>query len=285
MAPIHHHFELGGLARDHGHHPVLDPRRAVHRAGPRPVLRRLRAASGCSIDGSGPARRPGRRTRRWSSGFGVTGQAMVAALRGPRRRGHRRRRPSLDRPRGGSRIGIGVELVEAPSDAGPGRPWSPALDAVLPSPGVPDRHPVFAAGRPRPASPCSASSTWPRAWDDRPLVAITGTDGKTTVTTMVTEMLDASGDPALAVGNTEVPLVEAIDRSRPRRVRGRGVVVPARPHPALRAGRGHVAELRRPTTSTCTTRSSAYEDGQGPHLGRPRARTAASPSPTPTTRS
>jgi len=46
--------------------------------------------------------------------------------------------------------------------------------------------------------------------DDRPVVAITGTDGKTTVTTMVTDMLSASGVRAAAVGNTETPLVTAI---------------------------------------------------------------------------
>ena len=47
-------------------------------------------------------------------------------------------------------------------------------------------------------------------WDDRPIVAITGTDGKTTVTTLVTAMLEASGRRAVACGNTEAPLVEAI---------------------------------------------------------------------------
>ena len=50
------------------------------------------------------------------------------------------------------------------------------------------------------------------AWDDRPLLAVTGTDGKTTVTTMVTDMLVASGRVALAVGNTDIPLVAAIER-------------------------------------------------------------------------
>jgi len=39
------------------------------------------------------------------------------------------------------------------------------------------------------------------AWDDRPLVAITGTNGKTTVTTLVTDMLNASGRRAVAAGN------------------------------------------------------------------------------------
>jgi UDP-N-acetylmuramoylalanine--D-glutamate ligase len=48
-------------------------------------------------------------------------------------------------------------------------------------------------------------------WEDRPLLAITGTDGKTTVTTLVRDMLVASGLAAVAVGNTPVPLVAAID--------------------------------------------------------------------------
>lgn len=42
------------------------------------------------------------------------------------------------------------------------------------------------------------------------LVAITGTNGKTTVTTLVTAMLQASGRSAIAAGNIGVPLVEAV---------------------------------------------------------------------------
>jgi UDP-N-acetylmuramoylalanine--D-glutamate ligase len=83
-------------------------------------------------------------------------------------------------------------------------------DALLPSPGVPDAHPVFDAAR-RAGVGVMSEFDLAREWDDRPLVAVTGTDGKTTVTTMVTDMLVASGRRALAVGNTEVPLVEAID--------------------------------------------------------------------------
>jgi UDP-N-acetylmuramoylalanine--D-glutamate ligase len=48
-------------------------------------------------------------------------------------------------------------------------------------------------------------------WDDRPVVAVTGTNGKTTVTTLVTEMIVEGGRRAVAVGNTDVPFVEAID--------------------------------------------------------------------------
>ncbi|MBS1838978.1 MAG: hypothetical protein JST64_14890, partial [Actinobacteria bacterium] len=56
-----------------------------------------------------------------------------------------------------------------------------SVDAVVPAPGLPERHPLF-----------SLASTWDRpvlseldlagAWDDRPLLAVTGTNGKTTVT-------------------------------------------------------------------------------------------------------
>jgi UDP-N-acetylmuramoylalanine--D-glutamate ligase len=54
-------------------------------------------------------------------------------------------------------------------------------------------------------------------WDDRPLVAITGTNGKTTVTTLVTQMLNRAGVTAVAAGNVDTPLVEAIDdTSEPR---------------------------------------------------------------------
>jgi UDP-N-acetylmuramoylalanine--D-glutamate ligase len=48
-------------------------------------------------------------------------------------------------------------------------------------------------------------------WDRRPLIAVTGTNGKTTVTELIRAMLDASGRTARTVGNTEVPLVAAID--------------------------------------------------------------------------
>ncbi len=42
------------------------------------------------------------------------------------------------------------------------------------------------------------------------MVAITGTNGKTTVTTLVTAILDASGLRAVAAGNIGVPMIEAV---------------------------------------------------------------------------
>jgi UDP-N-acetylmuramoylalanine--D-glutamate ligase len=88
------------------------------------------------------------------------------------------------------------------------------VDAVLPSPGIPDRHPVFALAE---ASdrPVLSEYDLARNWDDRPVIAITGTDGKTTVTTLVHDMLVESGQRAVACGNNELPLVSALEREEP----------------------------------------------------------------------
>ena len=103
---------------------------------------------------------------------------------------------------------MAVELLERPAlDLIESRLHT--VDAVLPSPGIPAHHPIFEAAR-RVGVPVLSEFDLARAWDDRPLVAITGTDGKTTVTTMVTEMLEESGHRAMACGNTDTPLVAAI---------------------------------------------------------------------------
>jgi len=103
-----------------------------------------------------------------------------------------------------------VELVESPAIDELAALIALA-DVVLPSPGVPDRHPVFALAR---AADVPVFSEFDLAarWDDRPVLAITGTDGKTTVTTMVTDMMTESGFGSAAVGNTDIPLIEAIGR-------------------------------------------------------------------------
>jgi UDP-N-acetylmuramoylalanine--D-glutamate ligase len=104
---------------------------------------------------------------------------------------------------------LGLDLAVAP-DADELAALVAAAEAVLPAPGLPARHPVFALAR---AAGVPVLSEFDLAswWDDRPLLAITGTDGKTTVTTLVRDMLVASGRVAVAVGNTPVPLVAAID--------------------------------------------------------------------------
>jgi UDP-N-acetylmuramoylalanine--D-glutamate ligase len=84
------------------------------------------------------------------------------------------------------------------------------VDAVVPTPGLPEQHPLFAAALAA-GTPVLSEFDLAEAWDDRPVLAITGTNGKTTVTTLVDAMLDASGVRSAAVGNTEVPLVAAIE--------------------------------------------------------------------------
>ncbi len=141
-------------------------------------------------------------------GFGITGQAVVRALLA------RNHRVTVidDRPSPSSvevAADLGVDLVIAPDQDELVEIVNQA-SILLPSPGVPDHHPVFAAARL--ASLRTASEfDLAQLWDNRPLVAITGTNGKTTVTMMVTDALERSGVRAAAVGNTDLPLVQAID--------------------------------------------------------------------------
>jgi UDP-N-acetylmuramoylalanine--D-glutamate ligase len=145
-------------------------------------------------------------------GLGVTGRAVATALQ-------RRGAAVLavdDRPGDAARdfaLAAGVPLLEAPDERALGDAVRRS-EAVLPSPGVADRHPVFglaaAAG-----VPVLSEFDLAARWDERPVLAVTGTNGKTTVTSLVTEMLVASGVPAVAAGNTEVPLVAAIDDPAP----------------------------------------------------------------------
>jgi UDP-N-acetylmuramoylalanine--D-glutamate ligase len=99
---------------------------------------------------------------------------------------------------------------------------------VVPSPGVRADHPAVAAAV---TSGVEVLSEVELAWraleqirqgvDSRDrwpkLVAITGTNGKTTVTELVTAMLVSSGRDAVAAGNVGYPLVEATDRLVPGR--------------------------------------------------------------------
>ena len=104
-------------------------------------------------------------------------------------------------------LGCGAAWTAPPAGA-----WDDlvgAHDALIPSPGLPERHPAFAAAR-RAGVAIRSEFDLAAAWDDRPVAMITGTNGKTTVTSLVTDMLVASGIEAVPAGNVEVPLVEAI---------------------------------------------------------------------------
>jgi UDP-N-acetylmuramoylalanine--D-glutamate ligase len=87
------------------------------------------------------------------------------------------------------------------------------FDLVVPSPGVPVGHPVYAAAAAAGVPVRSEIELAARVAVEQggpQLVAITGTNGKTTVTTLVTAMLVASGRRAVAAGNIGVPMIDAV---------------------------------------------------------------------------
>ena len=140
-------------------------------------------------------------------GLGVTGQAVVQALQAHGIAVSVVDDHPSDEVRAAA-ASLGVDLLEGLTELDLATVLA-GSDALLPSPGVPDRHPAFVAAE-RAGVPVLSEFDLAARWDHRPIVAITGTDGKTTVTTMVTEMLTASGRRAVACGNTDTPLVEAI---------------------------------------------------------------------------
>lgn len=81
--------------------------------------------------------------------------------------------------------------------------------AVCPAPGVPPHHPLLAAAR----VPVVSELDLVADWTSTPLVAVTGTDGKTTVTTLVAAMLEGAGRRVVLCGNNELPLVTAVDEN------------------------------------------------------------------------
>lgn len=141
-------------------------------------------------------------------GLGITGLAVVRAL-ASRGIGVL---AADDRPTEEARTvtsDLGVTLHEAPPpDQLAGLVGS--ASSVHPTPGLPESHALFAlAGQHK--VPIISEFDLAQRWDDRPLIGITGTDGKTSVCTMATQMLVESGINATMCGNTDVPLIEAID--------------------------------------------------------------------------
>ena len=87
---------------------------------------------------------------------------------------------------------------------------------VAPAPGIPESHPVIKAALSQQKSlktELDIAYEWEaeRVGGVRPMVAVTGTDGKTTTVLMAEAILQAAGRKTIACGNTEIPLVEALD--------------------------------------------------------------------------
>jgi UDP-N-acetylmuramoylalanine--D-glutamate ligase len=146
-------------------------------------------------------------------GLGVTGDAVARRLISDR--------PVTvvdDRPdtaafagRAAALEALGVTVVGAPTPEQLAALVG-AADLVVPSPGVPESHPVYGlAGQARvPIYSEIELAGVAAAARSLPLVAVTGTNGKTTVTTVIAEMLTAAGQRALAAGNIGRPLLDAV---------------------------------------------------------------------------
>jgi len=110
---------------------------------------------------------------------------------------------------------IGAELLEGPDAAMACARRMGEFARLAPSPGVPESHPIVVSALRGGVEIVSEIELAYRheqsSGNPRPVVAVTGTDGKTTTTLMAAAMMSASGRKAAAVGNTEVPWVEVLD--------------------------------------------------------------------------
>jgi UDP-N-acetylmuramoylalanine--D-glutamate ligase len=138
-------------------------------------------------------------------GLGVSGRAVTSRLQAEGIEVVVADDDPGDRPRR-TAAEAGVRLLQCPDErtlvtvAG-------EVDEVVVSPGVPAAHRVFSlAGRVPVIG--EVELAWRRA--EMPVVAVTGTNGKTTVVTLAARMLVASGRRALAAGNIGLPLLEAV---------------------------------------------------------------------------
>jgi UDP-N-acetylmuramoylalanine--D-glutamate ligase len=87
-----------------------------------------------------------------------------------------------------------------------------AADLIVTSPGVPPDQPVFAAAKARGIESIGELElAW--RWTKGRVIAITGTKGKSTTTTLIGRMLSAAGRTALVGGNIGVPLSAQVEQS------------------------------------------------------------------------
>lgn len=110
---------------------------------------------------------------------------------------------------------IGAELIASPVGAAL-EDLVASCDMVCPAPGVPETHRVIESAN-RQGKPIRTEIDLAYEWEQqrgggpRPMLAVTGTDGKTTTTMMAAAMLRCAGLKVAAVGNTELPLIAALD--------------------------------------------------------------------------
>ena len=86
--------------------------------------------------------------------------------------------------------------------------WLDGMDSVVPSPGVPQENPLLREANARRIPVLSEIEVASR-FVSAPILAITGTNGKSTTTTLVGEMMKAAGKKVFVGGNLGVPFISA----------------------------------------------------------------------------
>lgn len=145
-------------------------------------------------------------------GLAITGTSTVRALQ---RHGHDVvvTDDRLDDAKRELAASLGTEVVALPDDLGS---FAAGFELFSPAPGVPETHPLVLAALDR-GVPVLSEIELAYRWEQqrpggpRPMVAITGTDGKTTTTELTVAILRAAGLRTEALGNTDVPLVDGVD--------------------------------------------------------------------------
>ena len=92
--------------------------------------------------------------------------------------------------------------------------WSSA-DVVVRAPGVSRYRPELIAAERAGATVTTAMAVWLEDHADAPVLAVTGTKGKSTTAALAAAILAADGRRAELIGNIGVPVLETYDRPRP----------------------------------------------------------------------
>lgn len=89
---------------------------------------------------------------------------------------------------------------------------SGSYDLCIASPGIPPHSPMMLAAR-EACDEIVSEIEFAFSRSSNPWVAVTGTNGKTTTTSLVTHLLTSAGVPARSVGNIGVPAIAAVENA------------------------------------------------------------------------
>ncbi|HVE94352.1 MAG TPA: UDP-N-acetylmuramoyl-L-alanine--D-glutamate ligase [Acidimicrobiales bacterium] len=144
--------------------------------------------------------------RVFMAGLGVTGAAVVRALTAGGDTVI-----AYDDAAGGPDRAAALDVELVGTDDASVKAAVASSDLVVVTPGLPPDHPVATMARAA-GIPVVGDIELAARRTTTPLVAVTGTNGKSTITQLITDMLNASGRRAIAAGNIGVALIEAIDQ-------------------------------------------------------------------------